>query len=221
MTRLPLIPKLTPNVTDVASFARAAEEAGADAVSLVNTFLAMAIDVETRRPQALERRSAASAVRRSGRSPCAWCTSARGWCSIPIIGMGGIAGAADALEFIIAGATAVQVGTANFVDPFIWPKLLDGIRPSYMDARTEVAEQARPTWSAASTHRPAEGTHAMKELISSRSTSTDGGPARSARRLGSAACVGGFKIGSQLFTCEGPGHRPATSSSTATASSST
>jgi dihydroorotate dehydrogenase (NAD+) catalytic subunit len=89
-TRLPVIPKLTPNVTDVASIAKAAEDAGADAVSLVNTFLAMAIDIETR-----------------------------------------IATAADALEFIIAGATAVQVGTANFVDPFIWSKLLDGMR-AYM-----------------------------------------------------------------------------------------
>ena len=92
VTKLPIIPKLTPNVTDIAGIARAAEEAGADAVSLVNTFLAMAIDVET--------------------------------VTIPIIGMGGIMTARDVLEFIIAGATAVQVGTANFVNPNLWPKLL-------------------------------------------------------------------------------------------------
>jgi len=126
VTRLPVIPKLTPNVTDVASFARAAEEAGADAVSLVNTFLAMVIDVETRRPALSNivgglsgpaiRPIAVRMVYECGRAV-----------NIPIIGMGGIASARDALEFMIAGASAVQVGTANFVDPFIWSKLLGGV----------------------------------------------------------------------------------------------
>jgi dihydroorotate dehydrogenase (NAD+) catalytic subunit len=125
-TRLPLIPKLTPNVTDVASFARAAEEAGADAVSLVNTFLAMAIDVETRRPRLSNGMGGLSgpAIRPIAVRMVYEC---RQLVKIPIIGMGGIADARDALEFIIAGASAVQVGTANFVDPFIWPKLLAGI----------------------------------------------------------------------------------------------
>src|SRR5687767_9035677 len=125
-THLPVIPKLTPNVTDVASFARAAEEAGADAVSLVNTFLAMAIDVETRRPKLTNGMGGLSgpAIRPIAVRMVYECAQA---VRIPIVGMGGIATAEDALEFLIAGATAVQVGTANFVDPFIWPKLLDGI----------------------------------------------------------------------------------------------
>lgn len=126
-TTLPLIPKLTPNVTDVASFARAAEEAGADAVSLVNTFLAMAIDVETRRPRLSNVMGGLSgpAIRPIAVRMVYECARA---VKIPVIGMGGIASAADVLEFLIAGATAVQVGTANFVDPFIWPKLEAGIR---------------------------------------------------------------------------------------------
>ena len=127
VTRLPVIPKLTPNVTDVASFARASEEAGADAVSLVNTFLAMAIDIETRRPVLSNIVGGLSgpAIRPIAVRMVYECRRA---VKIPVIGMGGIASARDALEFIIAGATAVQVGTANFVDPFIWAKLLDGIR---------------------------------------------------------------------------------------------
>jgi dihydroorotate dehydrogenase (NAD+) catalytic subunit len=127
VTALPLIPKLTPNVTDVASFARAAEDAGADAVSLVNTFLAMVIDVETRKPRISNGVGGLSgpAIR-----PIAvrMVNECRQLVKIPVIGMGGIADARDALEFMIAGANAVQVGTANFVDPFIWTKLLDGIR---------------------------------------------------------------------------------------------
>jgi dihydroorotate dehydrogenase (NAD+) catalytic subunit len=127
VTRLPVIPKLTPNVTDVASIARAAEEAGADAVSLVNTFLGMAIDIETRRPKLSNIVGGLSgpAIRPIAVRMVYECRRA---VTIPIIGMGGIATAADVIEFLIAGATAVQVGTANFVDPFIWPKLLDGLR---------------------------------------------------------------------------------------------
>jgi dihydroorotate dehydrogenase (NAD+) catalytic subunit len=127
VTSLPVIPKLTPNVTDVGSFARAAEEAGADAVSLVNTFLAMAIDVETRRPKITNVMGGLSgpAIRPIAVRMTYECAQA---VKIPVIGMGGIMDATDALEFIIAGATAVQIGTANFIDPFIWPRLLDGIR---------------------------------------------------------------------------------------------
>jgi dihydroorotate dehydrogenase (NAD+) catalytic subunit len=127
VTALPVIPKLTPNVTDVASFARAAEEAGADAVSLVNTFLAMVIDVETRRPMISNIVGGLSgpAIRPIAVRMVYECRQA---VKIPIIGMGGIASARDVIEFMIAGADAVQVGTANYVDPFIWPKLLDGIR---------------------------------------------------------------------------------------------
>ena len=127
VTWLPVIPKLTPNVTDVASFARASEDAGADAVSLVNTFLGMAIDVETRRPKLSNIVGGLSgpAIRPIAVRMVYEC---RRSVKIPVIGMGGIASAGDALEFMIAGAAAVQVGTANFVDPFIWTKLLDGIR---------------------------------------------------------------------------------------------
>ena len=130
VTPLPLIPKLTPNVTDVASFARAAEEAGADAVSLVNTFLAMAIDVHTRRPKLTNIVGGLSgpAIRPIAVRMVYECRRA---VKIPVIGMGGIATAEDVLEFMIAGANAVQVGTMNFVDPFIWTKLMDGIR-AYM-----------------------------------------------------------------------------------------
>jgi dihydroorotate dehydrogenase (NAD+) catalytic subunit len=127
VTKLPVIPKLTPNVTDVASFARAAAEAGADAVSLVNTFLALAIDVETRRPKITNVLGGLSgpAIRPIAVRMVYECRQA---VKIPIIGMGGIMHASDVLEFTIAGADAVQVGTANFIDPFIWGKLLDGIR---------------------------------------------------------------------------------------------
>jgi dihydroorotate dehydrogenase (NAD+) catalytic subunit len=126
VTTLPLIPKLTPNVTDVASFARAAEEAGADAVSLVNTFLALAIDVETRKPKITNVLGGLSgpAIRPIAVRMVYECRQA---VKIPIIGMGGITNISDALEFVIAGADAVQVGTANFVDPFIWGKLIDGL----------------------------------------------------------------------------------------------
>jgi dihydroorotate dehydrogenase (NAD+) catalytic subunit len=139
VTRLPVIPKLTPNVTDVASFARAAEEAGADAISLVNTFLAMVIDVETRRPKLSNIVGGLSgpAIRPIAVRMVYECRRA---VNIPILGMGGIASARDALEFIIAGASAVQVGTANFEDPLIWPKLLTGMT-EYME-RHRVARLA-------------------------------------------------------------------------------
>jgi dihydroorotate dehydrogenase (NAD+) catalytic subunit len=121
-----VIPKLTPNVTDVASFARAAEDAGADAVSLVNTFLAMAIDVETRRPKISNVMGGLSgpAIRPIAVRMVWECYQL---VKIPIIGMGGITDARDAIEYLLAGATAVQIGTQNFVDPFVWSKVLDGM----------------------------------------------------------------------------------------------
>jgi dihydroorotate dehydrogenase (NAD+) catalytic subunit len=127
VTALPIIPKLTPNVTDVASFARAAEEAGADAVSLVNTFLAMAIDVETRRPKISNMLGGLSgpAIRPIAVRMVWECFHA---VKIPVIGMGGIVEAADAVEFMLAGSTAVQIGTANFADPFVWTRVLDGLK---------------------------------------------------------------------------------------------
>lgn len=125
-THLPIIPKLTPNVTDPASFAKASEDAGADAVSLVNTFLALVIDVETRKPAISNGMGGLSgpAIRPIAVRMTYECAQA---VKIPVIGMGGIASARDAIEFLIAGATAVQVGTANFVDPFIWSGLTRGL----------------------------------------------------------------------------------------------
>lgn len=131
VTRLPLIPKLTPNVTDVASFARASEEGGADAVSLVNTFLALAIDIETRQPKLTNGLGGLSgpAIRPIAVRMVHECYQA---VKLPIIGMGGIASAEDVIEFLIAGASAVQVGTANFADPMIWSTLTAGLS-AYMD----------------------------------------------------------------------------------------
>ena len=154
-THLPVIPKLTPNVTDVASIAKAAEDAGADAVSLVNTFLAMAIDVETRRPELSNIVGGLSgpAIRPIAVRMVYECRRA---VKIPIIGMGGIATATDALEFIIAGASAVQVGTTNFVDPFIWDKLVDGLR-DYM-GRHRIARVAELVGSIDTTKREKQWT---------------------------------------------------------------
>jgi dihydroorotate dehydrogenase (NAD+) catalytic subunit len=123
VTRLPVIPKLSPNVTDITACARAACEAGADALSCVNTILGLAIDVETRRPKLSFGTGGLSgpAIR-----PIAvrmvW-QAARA-VPIPVIGIGGITSAADALEFLIAGARAVQVGTANFVDLGVYARIL-------------------------------------------------------------------------------------------------
>lgn len=126
-SRRPLIVKLTPNVTHVDEMARAAEEAGADALSLVNTFLGMAIDAHSRRP-----RFARGVAGLSGPAikPLAlrmtW--EAHRAVKIPIIGMGGIASAEDAVEFLLAGASAVQIGTANFWDPRATERILRGLR---------------------------------------------------------------------------------------------
>lgn len=123
---LPLILKLTPNVTDIKEVAKAAEEGGADILSLINTVLAMAVDVDTQRPKLgnIVGGLSGPAIR-----PIAvrmvWEVS--GAVNIPIIGMGGIMKAEDALEFVIAGASAVAVGTANFVDPRTPLKVIEGI----------------------------------------------------------------------------------------------
>lgn len=121
-----LIIKLSPNVTDITEIARAVEAEGADAVSMINTLMGMAVDVERRRPKLSTVTGGLSgpAVR-----PVAvrmvWQTYKA--VKIPIIGLGGIMSANDALEFIMAGATAVQVGTANFVDPSVTEKIVDGL----------------------------------------------------------------------------------------------
>ena len=126
-TRLPLIVKLTPNVTDIRIIARSVEKAGADAISLINTIKGMAIDVDTRRPRL---GNVTGGLSGPAIKPVAlrmvWETARA--VSVPLIGMGGIMNSRDALEFLIAGARAVQVGTANFINPAVTIEIIDGIR---------------------------------------------------------------------------------------------
>ena len=121
-----MIVKLTPNVTDITEIARAAEAAGADALSLTNTFMGMAIDVEKRRPML-------STITGGLSGPCIRPIAVRMvWqvaqaVKVPVVGLGGIMNGRDAIEFLLAGASAVQIGTANFVDPQVTIKTIDYI----------------------------------------------------------------------------------------------
>jgi dihydroorotate dehydrogenase (NAD+) catalytic subunit len=135
-TKLPLITKLSPNVVSIASYARAAEAAGSDALSIMNSFPAMAIDIETRRPRLAN-------VTGGLTGPCikpiaiklVW--EAAKAVKIPIIGMGGIQSAADAIEFIMAGASAVAVGTANFYEPQTALQVIAGLRQFMQENRIQ------------------------------------------------------------------------------------
>ncbi len=124
MAARPLIVKLSPNVTSIAQMAYIAQEAGADAVSLVNTFLAMAIDAEARRPRIA---NVTAGLSGPAIKPIAlrMVYDAAHAVKIPVIGMGGIVTAEDVIEFMLAGASAVQVGTASFFDPVATEKLVD------------------------------------------------------------------------------------------------
>lgn len=126
LTQRPLIVKLSPNVTDVVSIARSVEDAGADAVSLINTLLGMAIDADTRRPKLAR---VVGGLSGPAIKPVAlrmvW--QVAGAVKVPVIGMGGIMNAVDAVEFLLAGASAVAVGTANFVDPAATMRIADGM----------------------------------------------------------------------------------------------
>ncbi len=126
-SRLPVIPKLSPNVTDITVFARACEEAGADAISCVNTFLGLAVDVESRKPRLAFGTGGLSGPAIRPLAVRMTFQAARS-VKIPIIGIGGITSASDALEFFIAGATAVQVGTMNFSRPTIYQEIESGLR---------------------------------------------------------------------------------------------
>lgn len=130
-TNLPVFAKLSPNVTDISLIARAAEAGGADALSLVNTFVGMAIDLRTRRPRISNITGGLSgpAVKPLALRAVYKCSQA---VRVPLIGIGGIVTANDALEFIIAGATAVQVGTATFVQPNAALEVISGIE-SYLE----------------------------------------------------------------------------------------
>ena len=125
-TSKPVIVKLSPNVTDITEIAAAVQEAGADCLSLINTISAMAVDIDTRRPKIA---NIVGGLSGPAIKPVAlrmvWQVAQKS--KIPIIGIGGIMAAQDALEFLIAGATAIQVGTANFVNPRATTEIVDGI----------------------------------------------------------------------------------------------
>lgn len=121
-----IIVKLSPNVTDIASIAKACEAEGADAISLINTLLGMAIDIEKRRPRLSIRTGGLSGPAIKPVALRMVYDVARA-VKIPVVGMGGISSATDAIEFLMAGATAIEIGTANFIDPAITIKVRDGI----------------------------------------------------------------------------------------------
>jgi dihydroorotate dehydrogenase (NAD+) catalytic subunit len=131
-TSLPLLAKLSPNVTDISLIARAAEAGGADALSVANTFVGLAIDVRTRKPRLSNITGGLSgpAIKPLALRAVWKCANS---VEIPIVGVGGIATANDALEFLIAGARAVQVGTATFAQPGATMAIIEGIN-SYLDA---------------------------------------------------------------------------------------
>ncbi len=126
-TQRPLIVKLSPNVTSIAQMARVAQDAGADAVSLVNTFVAMAIDTETRKPRIS---NVTAGLSGPAIKPIAlrMVYDAAHAVKIPVIGMGGISTATDVVEFMLAGATAVQIGTASYWDPCATEKIVDELQ---------------------------------------------------------------------------------------------
>lgn len=127
-----LIVKLSPNVTDIAEIARAVEAEGADSVSLINTLMGMAIDIEKRRPLlSINTGGLSGPAVKPVALRMVWQVAKA--VNIPVIGLGGISSARDAIEFLMAGATAIEIGTANFLDPAISIKVRDGIN-SWLDA---------------------------------------------------------------------------------------
>jgi len=126
LTRRPLMIKLTPNVTHIAEFARAAESEGADAVSVINTLIGMAIDIRTRKPVLSTVTGGLSGPAIKPVALAKVYETARA-VRIPVVGIGGISSPADAIEFLLAGATAVQVGTANFINPAAGISIAAGI----------------------------------------------------------------------------------------------
>ena len=139
-TTLPLIVKLTPNVTDIKTIAQAAEEAGADALSLINTLVGMVVDIDSRRPKLA---NVSGGLSGPAVKPVAlWLV----WqvfqtVSIPVIGIGGIIKVEDALEFIIAGARAIEIGTANFVNPRVTVEIIKGIEKYLIENSIEDVEK--------------------------------------------------------------------------------
>ncbi len=139
-TALTLMVKLSPNVTDIASMAKSVEEGGADAVSLVNTFRAMAVNIHTKKP---ELGNTIGGLSGPAIKPIAlrmvWEVSQA--VKIPIIGMGGIMNAQDAIEFILVGASAIQIGTANLINPKTGIEVLQGIKRYLVQNRIDCLQK--------------------------------------------------------------------------------
>ena len=135
-TSLPVIVKLSPNVTDIKIIAKAAETGGADIISLINSLLGMKIDIKTRKPVLSNMTGGLSGPAiRPVAVRCVWETANS--VSIPIIGMGGICNGCDAIEFFLAGASAISIGTANFINPTAATKILDEIRDYCIENRID------------------------------------------------------------------------------------
>ena len=127
-----MIVKLSPNVTDIAEIAKACEAEGADSVSLINTIMGMAIDIEKRKPMlSIKTGGLSGPAVKPVALRMVWQVAKA--VKIPVVGLGGISNSSDAIEFLMAGATAIQVGTANFIDPAITIKIRDGIN-SWLDS---------------------------------------------------------------------------------------
>ncbi|MBR3530331.1 MAG: dihydroorotate dehydrogenase [Bacteroidaceae bacterium] len=121
-----LIVKLSPNVTSIADIAKAVEDAGADAVSLINTLMGMAVDIERRRPKlSISTGGLSGPAVKPVAVRCVWQVAKA--VKIPVVGLGGIMNAEDAIEFLMAGASAIEIGTANFIDPSVSEKVAHGI----------------------------------------------------------------------------------------------
>jgi len=135
-TSLPVMPKLSPNVTDIVEIARAAQEGGADALSMINTLMGMAIDVKTRRPVLA---NVFGGLSGPAIKPVAlrMIYQVRREIDLPILGGGGIMNAADALEFIMAGSTAVSVGTGNFVNPQLADDIVSGLKTFMLENKVQ------------------------------------------------------------------------------------
>jgi dihydroorotate dehydrogenase (NAD+) catalytic subunit len=133
---IPIITKLSPNVSDITGFARIAEDSGSDAISLINTITGMAIDVESRKPKLANITGGLSgpAIKPIAVRMVWECSNAT---SIPVIGMGGIMTPEDAIEFLLAGASAVAIGTANFINPGMTQNVIDGISTYMKDHRIQ------------------------------------------------------------------------------------
>ena len=143
VTQRCVIVKLSPNVTDIGAVAAAVESAGADAVSAVNTYVGMKIHRHLRRPVLPRAGTGGLSGRRSNRWRWRrWPRCAR-WCGIPVIGVGGISDTGDAVDFLIAGADAVQVGTATFTDPSAAIRIVDGLSAHLASAGLTEPRQLR------------------------------------------------------------------------------